>query len=67
MKIPILYAALILLFCVAARAAEPISLSGIYPHLPMFNNQGECGTGAVVPAMTPVSPDVATPHPSRPH
>lgn len=25
------------------------SLSGIYPHLAFFNNEGECGTGAVVP------------------
>lgn len=32
-----------------ARAAEPVSVSGIYPHLAMFNNEGECGTGAVVP------------------
>ncbi len=30
-------------------AAEPVSISGIYPHLAMFNNEGECGTGAVVP------------------
>ena len=30
-------------------AAEPISLSGIYPELAMFNDEGECGTGAVVP------------------
>jgi hypothetical protein len=30
-------------------AGEPLSLSGIYPHLAMFNNEGECGTGAVVP------------------
>ncbi|MDB6006099.1 MAG: hypothetical protein JWR15_3086, partial [Prosthecobacter sp.] len=30
-------------------AAEPVSLSGIYPELAMFNNEGECGTGAVVP------------------
>ena len=30
-------------------SAEPRSLSGIYPHLAMFNNEGECGTGAVVP------------------
>lgn len=29
--------------------AEPVQLSGIYPHLAMFNNEGECGTGAVVP------------------
>ncbi len=27
-------------------AAEPVSVSGIYPHLAMFNNEGECGTGA---------------------
>jgi hypothetical protein len=30
-------------------AAEPPSISGIYPHLAMFNKEGECGTGAVVP------------------
>ena len=29
--------------------AEPHSVSGIYPSLAMFNNEGECGTGAVVP------------------
>ena len=29
--------------------AEPIQLSGIYPHLAYYNNEGECGTGAVVP------------------
>jgi hypothetical protein len=32
-----------------AHAAEPIQLSGIYPGLAMYNNEGECGTGAVVP------------------
>ena len=31
------------------RAAEPVQVSGIYPHLAMFNDEGECGTGAVVP------------------
>lgn len=25
------------------------SLSGIYPHLAFYNNEGECGTGALVP------------------
>ena len=30
-------------------AAEPKNVSGIYPHLAMFNHEGECGTGAVVP------------------
>jgi hypothetical protein len=34
---------------VNTRAAEPVSVSGRYPHLAMFNRQGECGTGAVVP------------------
>ena len=28
---------------------EPISFSGIYPHLAMYNEEDECGTGAVVP------------------
>ena len=30
-------------------AQSPRSISGIYPSLAMFNNEGECGTGAVVP------------------
>jgi len=30
-------------------SAEPRNISGIYPSLAMFNNEGECGTGAVVP------------------
>jgi hypothetical protein len=47
-------AALLALACSAAaaplaRAAEPASVSGRYPSLAMFNRQGECGTGAVVP------------------
>ncbi|MBI5691953.1 MAG: hypothetical protein HZC55_17870 [Verrucomicrobia bacterium] len=48
---------LLLLATVAAgsiTAATPASgtrpaFSGIYPHLATFNNEGECGTGAVVP------------------
>lgn len=28
---------------------NPRQVSGIYPHLAMYNSQGECGTGAVVP------------------
>jgi hypothetical protein len=42
---------LLTLFALAgthSRAAPP-ELSGIYPHLAMFNSQRECGTGAVVP------------------
>ena len=30
-------------------AAQHRSVSGIYPHLAMFNREDECGTGAVVP------------------
>lgn len=29
--------------------AVPVAVSGIYPHLAMFNDENECGTGAVVP------------------
>ena len=32
-----------------AGAAEKPSYSGIHPHLAMFNNEGECGVGAVAP------------------
>lgn len=28
---------------------KPIQVSGIYPQLAYYNNEGECGTGAVVP------------------
>lgn len=31
------------------KSSRPLSVSGIYPHLAMYNNEGECGTGAVVP------------------
>jgi len=30
-------------------ASAPLSFSGVYPHLAYYNNEGECGTGAVVP------------------
>lgn len=30
-------------------SAAPVQLSGIYPHLAFFNEEDECGTGAVVP------------------
>jgi len=29
--------------------SAPLQLSGIYPHLAYYNQEGECGTGAVVP------------------
>jgi hypothetical protein len=34
---------------IATAAEPPRSFSGIYPHLAYFNDEGECGTGAVVP------------------
>jgi len=33
----------------AQQAKQPPQWSGIYPHLAFFNDDGECGTGAVVP------------------
>lgn len=30
------------------NAQQPIHVSGIYPHLAMYNDEGECGTGSVV-------------------
>ncbi|MBP7951314.1 MAG: hypothetical protein KA004_16820 [Verrucomicrobiales bacterium] len=40
-----------LLFLLPASTlhAAPRQVSGIYPHLAMFNDEDECGTGAVVP------------------
>ena len=34
---------------VAPRDKEPREVSGIYPSLAMFNHEGECGVGALVP------------------
>lgn len=34
---------------VKAQLKSKPSFSGIYPHLAMYNKEGECGTGAVVP------------------
>ena len=31
------------------QANGPVQVAGVYPHLAMMNNNGECGTGAVVP------------------
>lgn len=42
-------AASLLATAAVTNAAEPFSVSGVYPHLATFNNEGECGTGAVVP------------------
>ena len=45
------YAALavLLLIPLAAIGEEPKNIAGVYPHLTMYNNEAECGTGAVVP------------------
>jgi hypothetical protein len=39
----------LLAWCVTSAAAEPPSVSGVYPSLATFNDADECGTGAVVP------------------
>ena len=39
----------LLLATTSCCLADPVQLSGIYPELAYFNNEGECGTGAVVP------------------
>lgn len=31
------------------KIKNPLIFSGVYPHLAYYNNEGECGTGAVVP------------------
>ena len=33
----------------AACSQEPLNVSGIYPHLAFYNDEDDCGTGAVVP------------------
>jgi hypothetical protein len=42
---------LFLVACTSPKASvdQPIQVSGIYPHLAYYNEEGECGTGAVVP------------------
>ncbi|MBI5771978.1 MAG: hypothetical protein HZA93_29665 [Verrucomicrobia bacterium] len=51
MKLPLTLAALLALASsvAAADASPPFQISGVYPHLAMFNGGNECGTGAVVP------------------
>jgi hypothetical protein len=41
----------VVLFTAGLAHAEdgPVSIGGIYPHLAVMNNEGECGIGAVVP------------------
>lgn len=35
--------------CTAPQQTQKDNISGIYPKLAFYNNEGECGTGAVVP------------------
>ncbi len=49
MKTSLLLSVYFVCSVVISQAQEPRSISGIYPSLAMFNNEGECGTGAVVP------------------
>lgn len=53
MKKSIIYITTLGLFLAAcstvAETPKAQSFSGIYPHLAYYNNEGECGTGAVVP------------------
>src|SRR5688500_4805343 len=46
-----LLASVLMLTATAARAEDPVrpSFSGIYPHLAVFNDERECGIGAMVP------------------
>ena len=39
----------ILALTLTALTAAPLEISGIYPSLAYYNQEGECGTGAVVP------------------
>ncbi len=51
MKNSVILVLCILLFSSSCRKEGPVikSYSGIYPHLAYYNDEGECGTGAVVP------------------
>ena len=55
MRVLLTQVSLVFLFAAPAFAqvtqphTQPRAVSGIYPQLAMFNNEGECGTGAVVP------------------
>ena len=51
LKYNFLLSVFLLLACsgIAQKVTDPPSFSGIYPHLAYYNNEGECGTGAVVP------------------
>ena len=43
------FSGIVLALCFGLTEAQPLRLSGIYPHLAMQNSAKECGIGAVVP------------------
>ena len=51
----VLFSALVLVACNSAQDENKkmdekwLNVSGVYPHLAYYNDEGECGTGAVVP------------------
>jgi len=47
-SIHVIFALFVMLSAVIAQTSKPLQFSGIYPSLAYFNNEGECGTGAVV-------------------
>lgn len=49
LKMLALLAGMFLPEVLAGELKSPRNISGIYPHLAFFNNENECGTGAVVP------------------
>ena len=49
MKNLLLFSCLLLLLGCKVQNNPQSSISGIYPHLAYYNNEAECGTGAVVP------------------
>ena len=52
MKKTLIFVFILLIFSTCTnvkKESDYISFSGIYPHLARYNNEGECGTGAVVP------------------
>ncbi len=51
-KITIISVILFTVSCACAaqeKQTTKLKISGIYPHLAFYNNEGECGTGALVP------------------
>lgn len=48
MRKPIIFLFHLMLPAVMSAQTQPPVISGVYPHLAQYNDEGECGTGAVV-------------------